>query len=202
VTPAMTPAGHHLHPHRRLPALAVHSTTPRPPFLSTPKDNLDVDGELFPGTPSPLPPAWSPPNRIYRSIWHISHKAWNKTTHALHGNGLDLNNIFLLVTIAALGYRLAVIGIHLLTACQRATDFFIRPAVTAATTYSIIDAITLLVPPPSTTRAALAYETPPPPQETVTDNRGRDKSAGHRPPRPGRGASSPSPRGPPYAWRT
>jgi len=59
--------------------------------------------------------------------------------HALHSNGLDLNDIFLLVVIAALGYRLAVIGIHLLTACQHTTDVFIRPAVTATTTYSLID---------------------------------------------------------------
>jgi len=35
VTPATTPAGHHLLPLRRLPALNAHSTTPRIPFLST-----------------------------------------------------------------------------------------------------------------------------------------------------------------------
>ena len=72
--------------------------------------------------------------------------------------------------------------------------FIIRPAVTAATTYSIIDAITRLVPPPSTSRAAPAFDTPPPPQETVTDHHGRDKPSGHRPTRLGRGTSSPSPR--------
>jgi len=118
--------------------------------------------------------------------------------HALHGNGFDISDVFLLVIIAALGYRLAVIGVHLLTACQRATDVLIRPAVTAATTYSIIDAITRLVPPPSTTRAALTYKKNPPPQKTVTDHHGRDKPAGHHPPRPGRGTSSPSPRAPSY----
>jgi len=36
--------------------------------------------------------------------------------HVLHGNGPDLNGIFLLVVIAALGHRLTVISIHLLTA--------------------------------------------------------------------------------------
>ena len=47
------------------------------------------------------------------------------------------------------------------------------------------------MPPLSATRAALAYKkNPPPPQETITDHHGRDKPAGHRPPRPGRGTSS------------
>jgi len=167
-------------------------------------DDLEVDCNISHGAPSPLPPTWSPLNRLYVSIWHISHKAWNKAMHALHGNGFDISDIFLLVIVAALSYRLTVIGIHLLTACQRATDVFICPAATAATTYSIIDAITRLVTPPSTSRAGPAFDTPPPPQETVTDHHGRDKPAGHRPPRSGRGTSppvaSPSLLRPPRRW--
>jgi len=94
-------------------------------------NDLEVDCDIFHGTPSPLPLTWSPLNRLYCSIWHILHKAWNKAMHALHGNGFDISDLFLLVIIAALGYRLTVIGIHMLTACQRDTDVFIRPAVTA-----------------------------------------------------------------------
>jgi len=162
------------------PRCSLHD--PAHPFHVDLNDDLEINCDIFHGTPSPLPPTWSPLNRLYCSIWHISHKAWNKAMHALHGNGFDISDLFLLVIIAALGYRLTVIGIHMLTACQRATDVFIRPAVTAATTYSIIDAITRLVTPPSISRAAPAFDTPPPPQETVTDHHGRDKPAGHRPP--------------------
>ena len=91
---------------------------PAPSSLFDFKDDLEVDSKVFRGTPSPPPPTWSPLKRFYHTVWHISHKAWNKTMHAVHGNSLDLNDIFLLVVIAALGHRLAVIGIHLLTACQ------------------------------------------------------------------------------------
>ena len=146
-------------------------------------DDLEVDYDIVHGTPSPLPPAWSPLNRLYCSIWHISHKAWNKAMHALHGNGFDISKIVLLVIIAALSYRLTVIGVHLLTACQRATDVFIRPAATAATTYSIIDAITRLVP----TRAAPVHLAGRPHLRHPSTPPG-DR---HRPPRPRQACRSP-----------
>jgi len=167
------------------------SHDPAHSFLIDLNDDLEIDYDISHGAPSPLPPTWSPLNRLYCSIWHISHKAWNKGMHALHGNGFDISDIFLLFIVAALSYRLTVIGIHLLTACQRATNVFIRPAVTAATTYSIIDAVTRLATPPPTSRAGPAFDTPPPPQETITDHHGRDKPAGHRPQRSGRGTSPP-----------
>jgi len=102
------------------PASPRSSHDPAHPFPVDLSDDLEADCDVFHGTPSPPPPTWSPLSRLYCSTWHISHKAWNKAMHALHGNGLDLGDMFLLFVIAALGYRLAVIGVHLLTACQRA----------------------------------------------------------------------------------
>jgi len=56
VTPAMTPAGHHLHPRRRLPALAIYSTTLRPPFLSTQKTTSMLTVSCSPARPFRLRP--------------------------------------------------------------------------------------------------------------------------------------------------
>ena len=58
------------------------SHDPARSFLVDLNDDLENDCDISHGAPFPLPPTWSPLNRLYCSIWHISHKAWNKAMHA------------------------------------------------------------------------------------------------------------------------